>query len=132
MAARSQSGLEMEEHYFTGTIIPMVSRYAVCGISPKTGLWGEATSGGVFPFRLKGSGYDGIFITGQAKEPVYLCISNSSIQIKDASHLWGKDTYETQKLLKDELGKEGLSIACIGLPGEKMNPSVPSSVQTNA
>ena len=43
---------------FTGSSIPMVSRYAVAGISPLTGFWGEATSGGVFPFRLKGSGWD--------------------------------------------------------------------------
>ena len=41
----------------TGTPIPMVSRYAVGGISPLTGFWGESTSGGVFPFRLKGSGW---------------------------------------------------------------------------
>ena len=47
---------------FTASPIPMVSRYAVSGLSPLTGFWGEATSGGVFPFRLKGSGYDGIII----------------------------------------------------------------------
>ncbi|MGD8291980.1 MAG: aldehyde ferredoxin oxidoreductase N-terminal domain-containing protein, partial [Desulfobacterales bacterium] len=41
---------------FTGSPIPMVSRYAVAGISPLTGFWGEATSGGVFPSRLKGAG----------------------------------------------------------------------------
>jgi aldehyde:ferredoxin oxidoreductase len=35
---------------FTGTSIPMVSRYAVCGISPLTGYWGEATSGGRLSF----------------------------------------------------------------------------------
>ena len=39
---------------FTSSPIPMVSRYAVCGVSPLTGFWGEATSGGKFPFRLKG------------------------------------------------------------------------------
>ena len=51
---------------FTGTTIPMVSRSAVCGISPLTGIWGEATTGGVFPFRLKAAGFEGIFITGKA------------------------------------------------------------------
>ena len=56
----------------TATSFPMVSRYAVSGISPLTGYWGEATSGGKFPFRLKESGFDGIFITGRAKKPVYL------------------------------------------------------------
>lgn len=105
---------------FTGTTIPMVSRYAVCGISPQTGYWGEATSGGVFPFRLKGAGYDGIFINGSAKQPVYVYIDNGSAQIKDAAHLWGKDTYETQTILKNELGDKALSVACIGSAGERM------------
>jgi aldehyde:ferredoxin oxidoreductase len=103
----------------TGTSVPMVSRYAVCGISPLTGYWGEATSGGEFPFRLKGSGYDGIFITGRADRPVYLHIDNGKAEIRDAKKLWGKDSYKTQDLIKDELGEKGLSIACIGQAGEK-------------
>ena len=57
---------------FTGSNIPMVSRAAICGITPGSGLWGEATTGGSFPFRLKGTGYDGILITGKADKPVYL------------------------------------------------------------
>ena len=103
---------------FTGTSIPMVSRYAVCGISPLTGYWGEATSGGKFPFRLKGSGYDGIFITGKADKPVYLHLEKGSAEIKDAAHLWGKDCYETQELIKN--GQKGLAVACIGVAGEKL------------
>jgi aldehyde:ferredoxin oxidoreductase len=105
---------------FTGTTIPMVSRYAVCGISPLTGYWGEATSGGSFPFRLKGSGYDGLFLTGKAKTPVYLYIDNGSAQLKDAALLWGKDTYETQKILKDELKDTKPRVAVIGPAGERL------------
>jgi aldehyde:ferredoxin oxidoreductase len=102
---------------FTGTSIPMVSRYAVCGISPLTRYWGEATSGGIFPFRLKHSGYDGIFIKGKSDNPVYIMIDNGSAQIKDATHLWGKDCYQTQDIIKKD--KSNLSVACIGLAGEK-------------
>jgi len=105
---------------FTGTTLPMVSRSAVCGISPLTGLWGEATTGGVFPFRLKESGFDGIFITGKADRPVYLYMNNGKAEIRDASNLWGKDTYQTQKMLKDELKDTGLSVSCIGLAGENL------------
>jgi aldehyde:ferredoxin oxidoreductase len=105
---------------FTLTSIPMVSRYAVAGISPLTGWWGEATSGGVFPFRLKGAGYDGIFITGKAPKPVYLFLEKGMAILKDAAHLWGKDTYETQDMIKEELGQTGLGIALIGVAGEKM------------
>ncbi len=105
---------------FTGTTIPMVSRSAVCGISPLTGMWGEATTGGVFPFKLKASGFDGIFITGKADRPVYLYINKGNAEIRDASHLWGKDIYQTQKMLKDELKDTGLSVTCIGPAGENL------------
>ena len=105
---------------FTGTQFPMVSRFGVSGISPLTGFWGEATSGGVFPFRLKGSGYDGIFITGRAQGPVYIYVNKGSAQIKDASHLWGLDAYKTQQKIKDELGEKAVSVSCIGPAGERL------------
>ena len=104
---------------FTGTPIPMVSRYAVGGISPLTGFWGESTSGGVFPFRLKGSGWDGIIITGKADGPVYLYLKDGQAEIKDAAALWGKDSYETQKMIKEDLADPQVSVACIGPAGEK-------------
>lgn len=105
---------------FTGSNVPMVSRAAICGISPGTGLWGEATTGGKFPMRLKGTGYDGIIITGKAKNPVYIFVKDGTCKICDATHLWGKaDIYETQKIIKEEVGKKA-SIACIGAGGESL------------
>ena len=103
----------------TGTQVPMVSRYAVCAISPLTGFWGEATSGGKFPFRLKGAGYDGIFITGRASKPVVLVIDKNHTELRDASDLWGMDTYQTQAALKESLNAHGFSMACIGPAGER-------------
>ena len=105
---------------FTGTPLPMVSRYAVGGISPLTGFWGEATSGGRFPFRLKGSGWDGLLVRGKADRPVYLYLKEGKAEVKDAAHLWGKDSYQTQKAIKDELKDDSVSIACIGSGGEKL------------
>ena len=104
---------------FTGSNIPMVSRAAVCGITPGSGLWGEATTGGSFPSRLKGIGSDGILITGRADKPVYLLIKAGIAEIKDAAHLWGKDTYETQELIEKEAGEKA-SIACIGLGEDRV------------
>ena len=105
---------------FTGSSIPMVSRYAVAGISPLTGFWGEATSGGVFPFRLKGSGWDGLIISGKAKTPVYLYLDGGKAEIRDASDIWGQDTYNTQKAIKENCGNSSVSVACIGPAGEKL------------
>ena len=105
---------------FTGSPLPMVSRYAVAGISPLTGFWGEATSGGTFPFRLKGSGWDGIIITGKADTPVYLYLAGGKAEIRDAAALWGQNTYATQKQIKNENKDDKLSVACIGTAGEKL------------
>lgn len=105
---------------FVGTVIPMVSRSSVCGVSPQTGFWGEATTGGIFPFRLKASGYDGIFITGQSQKPVYLYINDGQAEIRDAAKLWSKDSYKTQAVLKKEINQRGLSVACIGDGGENL------------
>ena len=105
---------------FTGSNVPMVSRSVVCGISPGTGLWGEATTGGKFPQRLKGTGYDGILIIGKAENPVYINVTEDGAQIRDASHLWGRgDIYETQAAIQSETG-ERTSIACIGRAGESL------------
>jgi aldehyde:ferredoxin oxidoreductase len=104
---------------FIGSNVPMVSRAAICGIAPGSGLWGESTTGGNFPFRLKGIGYDGILITGKSDTPVYLLVKGDKAEIKDASHLWGKDSYETQDLINKEVGGK-VSTACIGMGGEKL------------
>jgi len=105
---------------FQGTTIPSASRYAVCAKSPLTGIWGEATSGGFFPFQLKFSGFDGVIIMGKSKEAVYLYINDGVAEIRNASHLWGKDTYETQETLKKDLGETKASVACIGSAGENL------------
>ncbi len=102
----------------TGTIRPTSGRYTVSGISPQTGIWGEGTSGGTFCISLRNSGFDAIVLLGKAKELTYLYINNGEIEFKNASKLQGKDCYETQKLIKDELGK--VRVACIGLGGENL------------
>ena len=107
---------------FIGSNIPMVSRAAICGISPQTGIWGESTTGGRFPFRLKGSGYDGIIITGKSESPVYISVKDGKAEINDASHLWGTcDSYATQEKIISEKGAK-FSVACIGSGGEKLIP----------
>jgi aldehyde:ferredoxin oxidoreductase len=101
-----------------GTAAPLCGRYEVCARSPQTGLWGESNSGGHFGPYLRFSGYDGVLFTGRAPQPVYLSIWNGQAELRDARHLWGKDTYETQDAIQAELGKAKVSVACIGPAGE--------------
>lgn len=104
------------------------ARYVVVGKSPLTGGWGDANSGGRFGPHLKFSGYDAVFFTGISAKPVYLFIDNGRAELRDAGHLWGKDTFETEDLLRAELGKD-VEVACIGPSGEKV--SLIASVMNN-
>ncbi|MFX0021298.1 MAG: aldehyde ferredoxin oxidoreductase family protein [Candidatus Hermodarchaeota archaeon] len=104
----------------TGTIRPSSGRYSVTGISPLTGIWGEGTSGGFFCISLRNSGFDAIIIIGKSKDPVYLYIHDKMVNFKDASKLWGEDTYETQSLIKNELNNDRIKIATIGIGGENL------------
>ena len=104
----------------TGTATPSSSRYCVTGISPLTGIWGESTSGGFLPIALKRSGYDAIVITGESDDPKLILIKEGNIEIKDATHLWGKNTRETIEVIKEGLDDEKLRIACIGKAGENL------------
>ena len=44
--------------------------------------------------------FDGIFFEGKAERPTYLFINGKSIQLLDASELWGKDGKETEKIIE--------------------------------
>jgi aldehyde:ferredoxin oxidoreductase len=112
----------------TGTPIPSGARYCVVAKSPLTGGWGDANSGGFFGPYLKFSGYDAVFFTGISKKPVYLLIDEGKAELKDASHLWGKDAYETEETLEAEYGKDS-HVACIGQAGEKL--SLISAIMTD-
>ena len=95
------------------------SRYQAVAKSPLTGGWGDANSGGHFGPYLKFAGYDGVFFTGISEKPVYLFVDNEKAELKDATHLWGKDTYETEDTLRAEHGKRSRAI-CIGPAGERL------------
>ena len=105
----------------TGTPVPTGGRYAVVCKSPLTGGWGDANSGGFFGPELKFAGWDALFISGIAPKPSYLMVTNTGIEIKDASHLWGKDAIETEEALASEIGDPRVRVACIGPASEKLS-----------
>ena len=102
----------------TGTPAIVGSRYTVVGKSPLTQGWGDANSGGYFGPALKAAGYDAVFFSGRADKPVYLLVDDGKPSLRDASHLWGADSNETEDVLKAEVGKKA-EIACVGPSGEQ-------------
>ena len=103
----------------TGTIIPWSGRHCVASISPLTNIWGESYAGGSWGKELKKAGFDGILITGKADRPVYLKIIDQKVTIEDATPLKGKDTYETDVLLRKDCGEKA-KVAAIGSAGENL------------
>jgi len=81
-------------------------RLCVSGKSPQSNGIVGSTVGGEFAIDLRCAGYDGIIFAGRAEKPVYLFIKDSDVQIKDASHIWGKDSKETLRVLVREGRKE--------------------------
>jgi aldehyde:ferredoxin oxidoreductase len=93
----------------------------VVGKSPLTGGWGDANAGGHLSPEIKRCGYDGIFIKGISERPVYVLVIGDRVEIRDASHLWGRDTVEAEELIQQEVGDRKLRVACIGRAGENMS-----------
>jgi aldehyde:ferredoxin oxidoreductase len=102
----------------TGCGVPGASRFMVVTKSPLTGTWGDSNAGGFFGPELKATGYDAIFFRGIASHPVYLLVTEEKVELKDARHLWGKDTVEAAEMLREEIGDRGIRVACIGPAGE--------------
>ncbi len=98
-----------------GSVAPQSNRFAVVAKSPLTGGIGNATCGGNFAFGMKKGGIDVLVVTGRSERPVRLEINGDRDEVlfHDADDLWGKGTYETQRIL----GKK-LSHAVIGPAGE--------------
>jgi aldehyde:ferredoxin oxidoreductase len=104
----------------TGTACPSCGRYCVCTRSPLTNIWAEAHAAGYWGPELKFAGFDGIVFKGKAEKPTYLMVKDGGYELRDAGALWGRDTYETEGVLRKELNDEKVKVACIGQAGERL------------
>lgn len=85
--------------------------------SPLTTGIANAGVGGYFGSELKFAGYDYIVIHGRAEKPVYLWINNDELELREAAHLWGRGTEDTEEALLAETHPLA-HIAAIGPAGE--------------
>lgn len=97
----------------TGTGFPG-ARVNVSGKSPHTGYLGDSNAGGHFSAEMKYAGYDQIVIGGKAEKPAYIRIVDDRVEIRDASHLWQLDTWETQEVIRKECHDHTVQLACCG------------------
>ena len=103
-----------------GTLASASARTHVMAKSPLTNLLGSANMGGFFAPEMRWAGFDHLVIMGRADHPVYLNIQNGEIEIRDADKAWGAGVYDTQEIIRKELGDEETQILCIGPAGENL------------
>lgn len=104
----------------TGMPVSGQSRCTLTCKSPSSGGVADSQAGGFWPAELKRAGFDAIVVKGAADSPVYLWIEDGKPELRDASHLWGKTTFEVDETLKAELGDNKVEIAQVGPAGEKL------------
>jgi len=104
----------------TGTGFNGAGGFSLVGMGPMTDLAGCSQANGYLGAYLKFSGFDGVIIEGESPEWVYLLIEYGKAVLRDASHLVGRDTFETEEIIRKELGakSKSISIFSIGPAGE--------------
>jgi aldehyde:ferredoxin oxidoreductase len=101
----------------TGTNVPTSARFTITAKSPLTGILGDSNCGGHWAPFLRRAGFDFVVVEGESEKPCYILVNDRQVEIREASHLWGRHTEETQRLIEEETSAKVHSI-CIGQAGE--------------
>lgn len=105
-----------------GTQVPGSGTFSVVTKGALTNGATATQANGFFGAYLKFSGFDGIVIRGAAEKLLYLYVHDGVAELRDAGHLAGMDTTETEQAIKSELGytESSMSVFCIGPAGENL------------
>ena len=103
-----------------GTTAPGACKSNISTLGPMTGGWASGLSDSYVGGQLKYAGYDSVVIEGKAHTPVYLWIDDDKVELRDATYLWGKTTWETLDILRKDLNDPALHIVSIGPAGENL------------
>ncbi|MBN1536210.1 MAG: aldehyde ferredoxin oxidoreductase family protein [Anaerolineales bacterium] len=103
-----------------GTMAPAACYTSIGSKNLSTGGINYAHAGGHFAPAMKQAGFDNLIVSGRSERPVYLYLHNGKVELKDASHLWGKTTWETQEKIREELVDDALRFLTIGPAGENL------------
>jgi aldehyde:ferredoxin oxidoreductase len=103
----------------TGFVLPNSGKMVVASKSPLTGGYGDGNLGTHASPNLRKSGLEAVVITGKAKKPSYLHIEDDVVEIRDATDLWGLDSFKAEAALKEEHGRASGALL-IGPAGENL------------
>jgi aldehyde:ferredoxin oxidoreductase len=112
----------------TSTLVPTGGRSVVITKSPQTGTVLDSHAGGYIGPQIRRAGYAAIVLEGRSPKPVYLWIDDDKVEIRDATRIWGKDTYQATDILLEETDEKA-QVAVIGPAGE--NQVLLASIMTD-
>ncbi len=101
----------------TGSPLAASCRFAAVGKSPLTGTAAESEAAGFFGPELKKAGFDAIVFKGRSENPVYLWVTDGKAEIKDADHIFDRDSRDVEDIIRKELGGDKIRVAQTGLAG---------------
>lgn len=101
----------------TGTRAPTSSRTSLTALSPLTGTLFDSNSGGLAGLRLKGAGFDALWVEGACDAPTVLVIEPGGVRFEPAAALWGLGNRAAQAALEEREGR-GRALLTIGPAGE--------------
>jgi len=104
----------------TGTFVTGSSKFVVITKSPLTHGWCDSYSSGRISVELKKAGYDGLVIRGKSNHPCYLRIDHKGVEIREANLFWGRDSFETERKLKEMERGSSIGVSSIGPAGERL------------
>jgi aldehyde:ferredoxin oxidoreductase len=104
----------------TGTFLPASTKTSFVSLSPQTGIYGDSSMGGNWGVELRQAGYDGLVVTGRAKELSYLWIDDDDVRVVPAPRLTGRGSLEAAGMIKGEVGDDDVKVAVIGPAGENL------------
>lgn len=104
----------------TGSHVTGSSKFVVVTKSPLTNGWCDSYSSGRISVELKKVGYDGMVIRGKSNHPCYLRLDGSRVEIRDAGWIWGKDSFETERMIKENEKDPSVGVSSIGPAGERL------------
>lgn len=103
-----------------GTLAPGADKFTITAKSPLTDIFGSSSSSSDLVPQLRMAGFSMIQFTGKSPHPVYVFIDDDHVEIRDAHHIWGKDTWATQEMIQEELHDPAVQVVCIGQAGENL------------
>jgi len=103
---------------FLGGMMASAGRTNWSSKSPETGIIGDGNHGGDFSPELRYAGFDHVVIMGRAEKPRYIYVHDGEVEIKDASHLHGRDTIEYPQMIRSDLGDPEIQVAGVGPAGD--------------